>query len=164
MNLPIVQLLNVGAAYISKYDGDQLLQLLYKGTVTVTFPNEPAVRDGPDSHAAWMPSMPIAALGCGAGLESSACHDGGQLAALVCCNCTDPGGLTTPSPRALSQPSSEFFSTDPHPTPDARVMRPQFSLENDSAGAASPFSSYGPAINLSFKPDISAPGSLIVRR
>ena len=44
------------------------------------------------------------------------------------------------------------------------LVNPQFILENESAGSISHFSSYGPAINLSFKPDISAPGSLIVRR
>ena len=32
-----------------------------------------------------------------------------------------------------------------------------------SAGAVSSFSSYGPATDLSFKPDLAAPGSLLVR-
>ncbi len=45
----------------------------------------------------------------------------------------------------------------------AVVMKTQFRVKSGSAGALSDFSSYGPAVDLSFKPDISAPGSLIVR-
>ena len=44
------------------------------------------------------------------------------------------------------------------------VCHLQFRVPSDLSGALSDFSSYGPAVDLSFKPDISAPGSLIVRR
>ena len=39
----------------------------------------------------------------------------------------------------------------------------QVRIKHESAGAVSGFSSYGPAVDLSFKPDLAAPGSLIVR-
>ena len=44
----VVQLVSYGAGFIGKGDGATLVQMLYTGAVTVTFPNEAAVRNGPD--------------------------------------------------------------------------------------------------------------------
>ena len=39
----------------------------------------------------------------------------------------------------------------------------QARIPSPSSGAISDFSSYGPDVDLSFKPDVAAPGSLLVR-
>ena len=57
-----------------------------------------------------------------------------------------------------------LFQVRPHGSHRFAVCCLQYPSPAPLAGTVADFSSYGPAIDLSFKPDIAAPGAIIVRR